>query len=298
MTDPLRGQGVLAPRGRAPGVRVPGGARTWLKWHKLRRHPAQAPCLRENLTDGLALGASMEVDIRLAACGNFVCLHDEHLDEETTGSGPVSALDAPAIGALYMRAPDGTPTQSPPLLLSQVVELIQATPRPTGAARLQLDLKEEQQSLGPAICERFAATVAPVAADLLLSAYDWDAINLLGGGIAGLALGYDPSHEAKRWDFAKPDAAQEFCRFIADHADGAAMIYLYYRIVADLLDDGFDIIAALHKLGFSVDCWTIDVGQADTKQALQRCLAAGTDQITTNSPIALEELAFRILGTA
>ena len=287
MTDLLRGQGVC----------ISGDTPTWLKWHKLRRHPTEAPFLRENLTRGLALAASMEVDLRLLVCGDFVCLHDEFLDEETTGSGPVSALDAHAIGALFMRTPDGTSTQSPPLLLSQIVELIQATPRPAEAARLQLDLKEERSSLTDAVCERFAAIVAPVAAGLLLSAYDWPAINHLGAGIAGLALGYDPSYEAQRWDFDRPGAPQEFCRFIADHAQGAAMIYLYYRLVGRLFDDGFDIIAALHELGFRVDCWTIDMGQADTERALRQCLAARADQITTNSPVALAGLASQMLGT-
>ncbi len=283
MTEPPRGQ----------GVRIRGSAPTWLKWHKLRRHPGQAPFLRENLTRGLALGASMEVDIRLLACGNFVCLHDELLDEETTGTGPVGTLDAAAMAGLFMRAPDGSPTRSPPLLLSQVVEHIQAAPRAAGAARLQLDLKEEHQALTATVRAHFAATVAPVASALMLSAYDWHAIKDLGGGVPGLALGYDPSAAAEQWDFQKPGAPQAFCEFIAGHARGAAMIYLYHRLVGRLFHGGFNIIAALHKLGFSVDCWTIDIGQADVAPALRLCLDAGTDQITTNSPIALADLAAR-----
>lgn len=281
MTDLHRGEGVY----------LPGDGPTLLKWHKLRRHGTQAPFLRENLARGLALGASMEVDLRLAACGNFVCLHDEELDQETTGSGAVGALDADAISHFVMRAPDGTPTESPPLPLRELVALIAASAGPAGAAPVQLDLKESCASLTGPVCDRFAAAVAPVASRLLLSAYDWQAVRRLGGTVPGLGLGWDPSEQAENWDFQIPGAAQDFCRFIAGHAPGAAMIYLYYRLVVGLMDTGFDIIAELHRLGFSVDCWTIDDGGPDTLSALRQCLALGADQITTNTPIELENIA-------
>ncbi len=288
----------MSHRYRGEGVYLPGSASTRLKWHKLRRHGAQAPFLRENLVRGLALGASMEVDLRLLACGNFVCLHDEHLDQETTGSGPVRALDADAISRLAMRTPDGTPTQSPPLLLSEVVALIAASPDVDGAARLQLDLQEQHTVLSAAVCDRFAATVNPVASRLLLSAFDWAAVQQLGGGIAGLGFGHDPSEQSRRWDFDEPGANQAFCRSIARQAPDAQMIYLYYRLVGSLLDAGFDIIAALHGLGFSIDCWTIDDGRPDATPALRQCLQLGVDQITTNTPIALEGIASKLAGTA
>ncbi len=280
------------------GVRLPGEDGAWLKWHKLRRHGDEAPFLRHNLARGIALGASMEVDISLLACGNFVCLHDEYLDEETTGSGPVRALDAAAMGRLHMRAPDGTPTQSPPLLLSEVVELMAVADRPAAAAPVQLDMKVPGDALTGAVCDRFATVVAPAAPNLLLSAYDWPAVKRLGGGVAGLGLGYDPSEDAAKWDFAEPGAAPAFCRFIAQHAPDAAMIYLYYRLVGDLLSAGFDIIAALHRFGFKIDCWTLDDGNPDTPQGLRQCLSLGADQITTNTPIALEKRAAELSKTA
>ena len=74
-----------------------GGRRVLLKWHKLRRGANEPPFSLANLRAGLALGASLEIDARMLGDGTWTCLHDDVLDEETTGTGPVNAADAKAI---------------------------------------------------------------------------------------------------------------------------------------------------------------------------------------------------------
>ena len=80
-----------------------------LKWHQLRRRRSDPVFLRANLEAALQTGAACEVDLVATADGHFLCLHDLTLDAETTGTGPVAALDRIEIERLRQRAPDGRP---------------------------------------------------------------------------------------------------------------------------------------------------------------------------------------------
>lgn len=122
-----------SPGDAAPTDLLWRGRKLRLKWHKLRRQAADPPFARRNLRAGLAAGASLEVDIRRLACGRFVCLHDDRLESETSGHGPVAAIDALAVGRLEMRGGE------PPLLLDELAATLGAAP--AGSARVQLDLR-------------------------------------------------------------------------------------------------------------------------------------------------------------
>ena len=67
------------------------GRRTFLKWHRARRRGGDPAFTGRRILEGMAAGASVEVDLVLHADDGFAVLHDLSLERETTGSGPVRA---------------------------------------------------------------------------------------------------------------------------------------------------------------------------------------------------------------
>jgi len=260
--------------GNQPTVLRYAGRTVRLKWHKLRRAPDDPPFARSNLKTGLQAGASLEVDIQLLACGRFVCLHDARLEGETTGFGLVSAIDADAVARLEMLAAPG----APPLLLDELVAIVRASPGPP-SARVQLDLKNTAGQLGDGACRTFAATVGALSGRFILSGCDWDAVTRLGDDVPGLAVGYDPTEDAGI-------GPAEVLRLVRAKAAEADTIYLHRDMVraAQARDD--PLVAQLRDDGHHVDCWTIDHGTAAASADLLTAIAAGCDQITTNTTSA------------
>jgi glycerophosphoryl diester phosphodiesterase len=255
----------------APTVLSHNGRTVRLKWHKLRRRPEEAPFARANLRAGLIAGASLEVDLRRLACGRFVCLHDAELEGETTGQGPVAAIDAAAIKGLAMREAPG----EPPLLLDELADAVRAGP--CAEALVQLDLKD--CDVDGASRAALAAALDGIAGRFILSGCDWDAVRRLGEGVPGLALGYDPYDDAGN----DPAAAQ---RAIRERAAEADTVYLHRGLVRAAYAQGEPLVARLHAQGQRVDCWTLDHGDPAAHADLRIALAAGCDQITTNSATA------------
>jgi glycerophosphoryl diester phosphodiesterase len=255
----------------APTILAHDGRTVRLKWHKLRQRPEDPPFARANLRAGLAAGASLEVDLRRLACGRFVCLHDADLAGETTGRGPVAAADAEAIAGLAMRAAPG----EQPLLLDELAAAVRAWAK--GPALVQLDLKDAE--LASASRTILAATLEGIEDRFILSGCDWDAVSRLGGEVPGLALGYDP------YDDAGDDPA-EALRAIRARAASADTIYLHRDLVRTAHAQGHSLVARLRAHGHQVDCWTIDHGPPAALADLRIALAAGCDQITTNSAAA------------
>jgi glycerophosphoryl diester phosphodiesterase len=243
-----------------------------LKWHKLRQRPFDPPFARANLRAGLAAGASLEVDLRRLACGRFVCLHDGLLESETTGEGRVAGIDAAAIGRLGMRAAPG----ERPILLDELAAIVRAGPCAPDAL-VQLDLKDAE--IETATRANFAEMLDDVAGRFILNGCDWAAVRRLGGAVPGLVLGYDP------YDDAGDDPA-EALRAICDRAPGADTIYLHRALVRAAHERGDPLVARLRAQGHRVDCWTIDHGSPAALADLRIALAAGCDQITTNSAAA------------
>ncbi|MGH6917735.1 MAG: glycerophosphodiester phosphodiesterase [Geminicoccaceae bacterium] len=254
----------------APTTLVRGDRTVRLKWHKLRRKPEDPPFMRANLCAGLAAGASLEVDLRRLACGRFVCLHEADLEGETTGEGPVAAVDAAAMARLEMRHAAG----ERPLLLDELVDAVRAGPCAPGAL-VQLDLKATAAEIDGARAT-LAAALGGITHHFILSGCDWDAVRRLGGGLPGLALGYDP------YDDAGDDPAQAM-RAIRERAPEADTVYLHRDLMRAAHEHGDPLVARLRAHGHRVDCWTIDHGQPTAIADLRAAIAAGCDQITTNS---------------
>ena len=299
MTEATSPQPQLSPaRGAAPSgieisagltIEVPGRS-VRLKWHRLRRRADDIVFTQHRLAEGLALGASMEVDLRVHAEGGFVCLHDERLDRETTGVGPVVAATRRGLQDLRMRRDDGSPSDHPPMLLEELARLACGPAHP--GARVQLDLKEEAGALGDAIAATFGRVVAPIAERCLLTGSDWGAVRRLAAGVRGLGCGLDPCVEDTLEQLRTPADVAAFVDAALAAAPDAAMIYLDYRIVlaADAL--GADPIGAFHAAGKPVDAWTLGTKSPDALVNLRRLVALGVDQITTDEPVALAELFY------
>lgn len=249
------------------------GRRVLLKWHKLRRRPEDPPFSRANLSAGLRAGASLEVDLRRLACGRFVCLHDALLEGETSGRGPVAAIDAAAIARLWMRG-----ANAPPLLLDELADAVRheaCAPQ----TMIQLDLKASAGEIDAGSCAAVAAALAGVAERFILSGCDWEAVTRLGAGIPGLALGYDPGDDLGA-------GGSDVVAIVRERAPRAETVYLHRHLVRSAHERGDPLVARLQERGHRIDSWTIDHGTTDARADLLAAIASGCDQVTTNSPAA------------
>lgn len=256
-----------------------------LKWHVLRSAPGLAAHDRDSLALGLARGALMEVDLQLTSDDHWVCLHDETLEAETTGSGRVAMANRAQIEQLRQRGPDGRPMPSPPLFLDELSGMLGQA---GGAARIQLDLKVEQRAFKGAARARFGAAVAPLASRFDIGAHDWAAVQELAALAPGCRPGFDPFELAPAHRFADRETAGSFARLMLEAAPEASMLYLYHGLVTSAADLGVDLVGIAHAHGREVDCWTIDPGLDGLEPLIRHLFAVGCDQLTTNAPEALE----------
>jgi hypothetical protein len=68
----------------------------------------------------------------------------------------------------------------------------------------------------------------------------------------------------------------------------AREFFLNYRLVLQMLDDGFDVAAFLGEHGIQPNVWTLDYRSAESSQILDRLRAIGIRRITTNTRAAWE----------
>src|SRR5262249_20781540 len=156
----------------------------------LRRTLGEPVFTAKRLRQGLALGASLEIDLRIHDGGGFVVLHDELLERETTGRGPVARATATELRLLRLRGGGGEPTGHPVLFLEDIAALLRnntATP-----ALLQLDLKEPVSRLNNTVVADFTTLFAGLGQNIEVSGNDWAAVKRLAEGVPGIGIGYDP----------------------------------------------------------------------------------------------------------
>jgi glycerophosphoryl diester phosphodiesterase len=267
-----------------------GGHRTFLKWHRARRRSTDPVFTGRRILEGMALGASVEVDIVRHRDGGFAVLHDHtSVARETTGQGSAASLSADEIRRLHLRANDGLPIADYVMLLEDLCGLLQAAP-PHREALLQLDYKEGQGPIDRHAVETFAATVSPVAGSMILSSGEADSVAILAQAVPRLRTGFDPSDETK---FRAAHASGELPRFV-DEAIAASprseLFYLYWEIITLSSDAGFDIIDAFHRRGRRIDAYTIRTADETTRPIVERLLDLRVDQITTDDPEGLATL--------
>jgi glycerophosphoryl diester phosphodiesterase len=260
-----------------------------LKWHMLRRRKAEPAHQREALAAGLEAGAAAEVDVVLTRDGHAVCLHDLTLDRETTGSGPVAAASRAEIELLRQRGPDGTALATAPLFLDEVVALVAARARPDGGL-MQLDVKEPAARLDRATLDRFGTLLGEAAPRFVAGGTDWAAVKALAAAAPGLKAGFDPLDFYGRKLPGEPAWFRALGDFTYWTAPDAAIFYLEARLVLAGLDAGVDLVALVTRSGAEVDAWTVDADRPDLRRTLERLIAVGCRQITSNDPEALAPL--------
>lgn len=268
------------------------GHRTFFKWHRGRRFGTDPVFTGKRILEGMAIGASVEVDLVVTGDKGLAVLHDVTLDRETTGTGPVaSAIDA-AIRQLRLRSNDGVPIDEPVMLLDDLCTLMaKGTMHPE--ALLQLDYKEDETVLDARAVENFARATAPVARHMIVSSGSAKAVKMLTDAAPDMRVGYDPCREDTLDRLRETGNFEGFVHGALAASPDAEMVYLAWQIpiVADRA--GFDIIGAFHDAGCRIDAWTIPALQVHTEAvylaACQRLLKLKVDQITTDDPEGLAD---------
>lgn len=259
---------------------------TRLKWHRLRRSLADPEFGAEVMAEGFRLGASMELDLQVRADGGFVVLHDDTLDRETTGAGPVAAQTGPQIAALRYRMQDCAP------ILSEDLAGMLGAAHP--AALLQFDMKNRLDEVGPAGIDHFASHFAGLG-QIIISGGDLPLIRALADRIAGLKRGYDPTDDLL--DLMPKTGLAGVERHLGQVLRDRVkpdMIYLQWEMVLTAARMGLDMIALAHAEGVQVDAWTHamaspDQGFSDAEWVeFSELMDLRPDQITTDSPLATE----------
>lgn len=269
---------------RSAGRRVP------LIRHRFRRSPQDVPHDRVNLRRGLACGAFLAADLRLAGDGGFVCLAEADLAEETDGEGPVAALAGERLSQLRLRGADGRPGPCRVLLLEELIAMVSGSDTAPGA-RVLLTVRDPAAAMDRLAIRGLARLVAPVADRLVLSGQDPAAVVALATEIPGLACGWDPSALLwQAWPAGAPRARVLVDRIVAQ-AGPEWRIALTGTFVAAADRLGVDPIGRLRDAGLRVDCTGLHAAGDDAVDRLSLCLARGCDGIVTAAPIALERLA-------
>jgi glycerophosphoryl diester phosphodiesterase len=263
------------------------GHRTFLKWHRARRHAADPVFTGARIVEGMRLGASVEVDLVVHGEHGFAVLHDHlELSRETTGSGPAAAQTAMQLRTLNLRGNDGHPIVDKVMLLEDLCALLARDP-PHPDALLQLDYKENQGLLHPETIAGFARSVGPVARGMILSSGEAEAVRLLTEATPGLHVGYDPCHgDALKRLKANGDFAGFVAAAIAD-SPMSEMIYLANPVVLEAEAAGCDIVAAFHAHGRRIDAYTLRDSSPPSVATAEALLALKVDQLTTDDPEGL-----------
>ena len=270
------------------------GHRARAKWHRARRRAADTVFTGARIREGLALGASIEVDLVRHAAGGFAVLHDDTLDRETTGTGPVASHTAADLRRLKLRDNAGHPTDHPLMLFEDLAATVTNANADAYAihpdALLQLDLKELDTTFTPADIAAFQHAATPIAANTILTGGDPDAVARLAAGVKNLRTGYDPCEDPALAPLRDTADYKGFVDAACTAAPDAKFIYLYIPLILAADAAGFDIIAAFHDTGRPVDAWTLRDATPERRDTLRRLLELQVDQITTDDPEGLVAL--------
>jgi glycerophosphoryl diester phosphodiesterase len=239
---------------------VRDGHRTRLKWHRARRRLADAPFTVARIREGLAAGASVEIDVRIRRDGTVEIRHD------------------PRRWWRPDAAPVGTLTDLANLSGTMAV----------GDALLQLDIKDSGTLLRHRMTARSREVVRQVLGELgpavILSAGDPAAVAVYADALPAARTGTDPCTRGRIRDLQRTGDVPGFVAATVAAAPGATTVYLDHRVVTGAADAGTDIVAAFHDRGLTVDAYTVPTADGATGPLLERLLDLRVDQITTDDP--------------
>ena len=272
--------------------------------------PGSLSALAKCLDSGAAV---IEIDILPLADCSFALLHDQHLEEATSGSGQAPKMKRDQIASLYYRV-DGEVTDEKVGFLEEAVSLLRTHHK---TQRLQLDLKPFTP-LTRGVLRAFLNNLEPVIDRIQVSSVaDW-AVHSLAQFAPELSLGFDPLlYLDLEGDEPRPEEVPPF-RVGAyglrdDHplsayqwgsmgeyfaARAGALLTQAPRgcewfIRADLLhmalEAGFHWIDFIHQQGSKVDAWTIDATHPEQVALAHSLVENGIDELTTDSPAQLAQ---------
>lgn len=250
----------------------------------------------------------IEIDIHSLAGDDYIVSHDRRLEHSTdAAAGPVGAVTPDAVRAARFRH---DPRDRPPLL-SEVSAL--AAEHRTG---IQLDLKDWRPLTRDRI-DALLRAVAPIRERVIVSTgQDWN-LRLLHAAEPALAIGFDPGlyidtkaegasvflpratgaygyrdDHPLAFGATEPPAAYLEARMeaLVQQAPAAREWFIDYRLVLQMLDDGFDVASWLRGNGIDANIWTLDATHDGAWDAYGRLVDAGIARITTNTTPAWERL--------
>ncbi len=228
---------------------VRGGNATRLKWHCLRRQTRDPLFSAEVMQAGFALGASMELDLRVRADGGFVVLHDPDLEGETTGSGLIAEKSADDLRAVRMKG------DSRRLIFSENLAAMLQSAHPE--ALLQFDMKDDYDCIGEKGIAHLAVHFQNIAASVIVSGASLDLIVAVKEKLPQLKRGIDPTNKLVEIYRNQGLKAVE-TDLLADMRGPTEpdTIYLHWPLILRAAKEGLDLIALCRSEDKLVDAWT------------------------------------------
>ncbi|MDP9238102.1 MAG: hypothetical protein M3P30_12035 [Chloroflexota bacterium] len=247
----------------------------------------------------------IEIDIHSLDGPDYAVFHDRRLDTETTGSGSIGRATPDEVRAVRWLADAG---DRPPLL-SEIVELARGC-----NTELQLDWKD-WRPISDGRLQALVDVVAPIRERVIVSTgQDWN-LRRLHAAAPDVPFGFDPGHyldhgvEGDQVFLPRAMGAYGYrddhplalgrTEAVADYveirmetltlqAPGAREYFLSYRMVLQMLDDGFNVAEWLHRRGIDANVWTPDHRGVESARMMERLIDAGIDRVTTNTVLAWE----------
>jgi hypothetical protein len=174
---------------------------------------------------------------------------------------------------------------------------------------IQLDLKD-WRPLAPERLRALADTLAPVVDRVIISSgQDWN-LARLHRAHPEVHFGFDPGHyidHAIEGDqvflprtmgaygyrddhplaFGRTEPTADYLEqrmeMLSLQAPAAREYFLSYRLVCQMLDDGFNVADWLHARGVDANVWTPDYHGDESVRLMERLIHAGIDRATTNT---------------
>jgi glycerophosphoryl diester phosphodiesterase len=244
--------------------------------------------------------ARMEIDVHSLAGDDYAVYHERRLEHDTTGTGTIGRATPDEVRSVrYLDAPGRRPP-----LLSEVVDAARGC-----QTQIQLDLKD-WRPMSPGRIRTLLRVVAPIRHRVIVSTgQDWN-LRRLHDADPTIAFGFDPGHyldhaiegadvflprtmgaygyrDDHPMAFGRTEATTDYLyermEMLMLHAPGAREFFLSYKMVLQMLDDGFNPIAFLRERGVESTVWTPDYHGHESLRMLARLLRAGVDRVTTNT---------------
>lgn len=258
-----------------------------LKWHRLRRRMGDPLFSAQTMAGGFALGASMELDLRVRADGGFVVLHDADLDRETDGHGTIRAMTGANLASLSYR--DGV---RPVILSEDLAEcMIAAHPK----ALIQFDMKDNYAAIGRAGIDHLVRHFSNTSAQIIVSADCPVLITEIRRHLPMLQRGIDPTDRLVDCYHTAGIGAVE-AALLAELRGPTEpdTIYLAWELILRAHAGGLDMLTLCQAEGRLVDAWTFTPGAPEHGLTAREAadfaalMALGPDQVTTDESLIIE----------